>query len=157
MYVYFVSAVVRADSLFQFGGPLAVAVFLIVISAAGEDHLNTVWRVCFGIGIALPLTVFYFRIRMLSSKLYRKGAIKSAPPFALYHPALLNVKISGRVPYNLVIRRYWKPLIGTCGAWFLYDFVSPPCSVRLWDLRLSMRFCRSPSPMASSLAPSSPA
>ena len=62
--------------LHQFGGPLAVAVFLIVISAAGEDHLTTVWRVCFGVGIILPLTVFYFRIRMLSSKLYRKGAIK---------------------------------------------------------------------------------
>lgn len=60
----------------QFGGPLAVAVFLIVISAAGEDHLTTVWRVCFGIGILLPLTVFYFRMRMLNSKLFRKGAIK---------------------------------------------------------------------------------
>ena len=50
--------------------------FLIVISAAGENHLNTVWRVCFGVGIALPLTVFYFRLRMLSSILYKKGAIK---------------------------------------------------------------------------------
>jgi hypothetical protein len=61
----------------SFGGPLAVSVFLIVISAAGEDHLETVWRVCFGIGILLPLTVFFFRLRMMSSKLYRKGAIKS--------------------------------------------------------------------------------
>lgn len=63
--------------LCKFGGPLAVAVFLIVLSAAGEDNLGTVWRVCFGIGIALPLTVFYFRIRMLTTTLYRKGAIKS--------------------------------------------------------------------------------
>ena len=53
----------------QFGGPLAVSVFLIVLSAAGEDHLNTVWRVCFGIGILLPLTVFYFRMRMLNTQL----------------------------------------------------------------------------------------
>lgn len=60
----------------SFGGPLAVSVFLIVLSAAGENHLNTVWRVCFGIGIILPLTVFYFRMRMLSSVLYKKGAIK---------------------------------------------------------------------------------
>jgi len=50
----------------SFGGPLAVSVFLIVISAAGEDHLETVWRVCFGIGILLPLTVFFFRLRMMS-------------------------------------------------------------------------------------------
>ncbi|CAL1695353.1 unnamed protein product [Somion occarium] len=74
----------------SFGGPLAVSVFLIVISAAGEDHLPTVWRVCFGIGIILPLTVFYFR---------------------------------------MLIKRYWKPLIGTCGAWFLYDFVTFPNGV----------------------------
>jgi len=95
----------------SFGGPLAVSVFLIVLSAAGENHLQTVWRVCFGVGIALPLTVFYFRIRMLSSILYQRGAIKR------------------RVPYRLVIRRYWKALIGTCGAWFLYDFVSFPNGV----------------------------
>jgi len=41
---------------------------------------------------------------MLNSNLYRRGAIKR------------------RVPYLLVIK-YWKSLIGTCGAWFLYDFV----------------------------------
>lgn len=89
----------------SFGGPLAVIVFLVVISAAGQTRLSTVWRVCFGIGCLLPLTVFYFRIKMLNSKLYRRGAIKR------------------RVPYWLVAKYYWKSLIGTCGAWFLYDFV----------------------------------
>ncbi|ATY66419.1 Major facilitator superfamily transporter [Cordyceps militaris] len=95
----------------SFGGPLAVSVFLIVLSAAGENHLSTVWRVCFGIGVLLPLTVFYFRLKMLNSKLYRRGAIKK------------------RVPYKLVIRYYWKALIGTCGAWFLYDFITFPNGV----------------------------
>ncbi|KAL1726879.1 major facilitator superfamily domain-containing protein [Schizophyllum commune] len=95
----------------SFGGPLAVAVFLIVLSAAGEDHLPTVWRVCFGIGVLLPLTVFYFRVRMLTTRLYRDGAIKH------------------RVPYVLSVKRYWKSLIGTCGAWFLYDFVTFPNGV----------------------------
>ncbi|KAI4123460.1 MAG: hypothetical protein LQ347_006151, partial [Umbilicaria vellea] len=95
----------------SFGGPLAVIVFLIVISAAGTNHLSTVWRVCFAIGCLLPLTVFYFRIKMLNSKLYRRGAIKK------------------RVPYLLVLRYYWKSLIGTCGAWFLYDFVTFPNGV----------------------------
>jgi len=86
-------------------------VFLVALSAAGENHLGTVWRVCFGVGILLPLTVFFFRLRMLSSKLYRKGAIKR------------------RVPYKLVFKRYWRELIGTCGAWFLYDFVTFPNGV----------------------------
>ncbi|KAI0002073.1 MFS Git1p-related glycerophosphoinositol permease [Russula vinacea] len=95
----------------SFGGPLACSVFLIVLSIAGEDHLQTVWRVCFGVGIVLPLTVLVFRLRMLSSRLYRKGAIKKS------------------VPYDLVFKRYWKSLIGTCGAWFLYDFVTFPNGV----------------------------
>jgi hypothetical protein len=54
-----------------------VSIFLIVISAAGEERLQTVWRVCFGVGILLPLTIFVFRLRMLSSEM-----------------ALLNVRIS---------------------------------------------------------------
>jgi hypothetical protein len=70
---------------------LASSVFLIVLSIAGENHLNTVWRVCFGVGIVLPLTVLVFRLRMLSSKLYRKGAIKSEynePYFSLPYLSL---------------------------------------------------------------------
>lgn len=86
----------------SFGGPFAVCIFLIVLAACHQSHLSTVWRVCFGIGCIWPLSVFYFRIRMLNSKLYRRGAIKQ------------------NVPYKLVIRYYWKTLIGTCGAWFLY-------------------------------------
>ncbi|KAI9826582.1 MAG: Plasma membrane permease, mediates uptake of glycerophosphoinositol and glycerophosphocholine [Thelocarpon impressellum] len=94
-----------------FGGPLAVIVFLIVLAITTEAHLSTLWRVCFGIGCLLPLTVFYFRLKMLNSKLYRRGAIKKS------------------VPYKLVLRYYWKSLIGTCGAWFLYDFVIFPNGV----------------------------
>ncbi|KAL1895457.1 Plasma membrane permease, mediates uptake of glycerophosphoinositol and glycerophosphocholine [Sporothrix stenoceras] len=95
----------------SFGGPLAIIVFMIVLSAAGTNHLSTVWRVCMGIGVIFPLSVFYFRLKMLNSKLYRRGAIKK------------------RVPYKLVLRYYWKTLIGTCGAWFLYDFITFPNGV----------------------------
>ena len=55
--------------------------------------------------------VFYFRLKMINSALYRRGAIKQ------------------RVPYKLVLRYYWKNLIGTCGAWFLYDFITFPNGV----------------------------
>ncbi|KAG9240525.1 major facilitator superfamily transporter [Calycina marina] len=95
----------------SFGGPLCVIVFLIVFSACSQSHYSTTWRVCFGIGVIFPLTVFYFRLKMLNSKLYRRGAIKR------------------QVPYKLVLRYYWKTLIGTCGAWFLYDFVTFPNGV----------------------------
>ena len=89
----------------SFGGPFAVSIFLIVLMACGQSHYSTVWRVCFGIGCIWPLSIFYFRIRMLNSALYRRGAIKK------------------HVPYMLVLRYYWKSLIGTCGAWFLYGKV----------------------------------
>jgi MFS family permease len=119
----------------SFGTPLAVSIFLIVLAICTTNNLSTVWRVCFGIGCIFPLTVFYFRIKMLNSKLYRRGAIKR------------------RVPYLLVLRYYWRDLIGTCGAWFLYDFVSrgdePLC--RAWPDAAS----RSPSPTASFLGRSS--
>lgn len=95
----------------SFGGPLAVSIFLIVLQATGTNHLSTLWRVTFGIGCLLPLTVFYFRLKMLNSTLYRRGAIRK------------------KVPYKLVLRYYWKTLIGTCGAWFLYDFVTFPNGV----------------------------
>ena len=102
----------------QIGGPLACSVFLIVLSIAGENHLRTVWRVCFGVGILLPLTVLVFRLRMLSSKLYRKGAIKSNQFPRMSHKLLLiHVTLLERVPYYLVFKCYWRSLIGTCGAW----------------------------------------
>lgn len=94
-----------------FGVPLASSIFLIVLSAATMKHPSTIWRVCFGIGIVFPLSIFYWRVKMLNSKLYRRGAIRK------------------QVPYLLVIRYYWKSLIGTCGAWFLYDFVTIPNAV----------------------------
>jgi MFS family permease len=92
----------------SFGNPFAISIFLIVLCAAGTDHLSTVWRVCAGIGCIWPLTVFYFRLKMSTSELYQKGAIRK------------------RVPYRLVLKYYWPRLIGTCGAWFLYDFVTFP-------------------------------
>ena len=47
-----------------FGVPLASSIFLIVLSAAGANNPSTVWRVCFGVGIIFPVTVFYWRVKM---------------------------------------------------------------------------------------------
>ncbi|GAA6032995.1 hypothetical protein JCM8097_000089 [Rhodosporidiobolus ruineniae] len=97
----------------SFGGPLASILYLIVLEAAGGDNakLYTVWRVVFGITVIPPVAVFFFRIRMLNSKLYRKSAIQKG------------------VPLKYILGYYWKSLIGTAGAWFLYDFVTFPNGV----------------------------
>ena len=98
---------------------MACSVFLIVLSIAGENHLPTVWRVCFGVGILLPLVVLVFRMRMLSSKLYRKGAIKSEYNIcSVFATVYTKCFVAERVPYHLVVKRYWRSLIGTCGAWY---------------------------------------
>lgn len=59
---------------------------------------------------------------MLNSVLYRRGAIKR------------------KVPYRLVFRYYWRSLIGTCGAWFLYDFVV--CKIGFLNTLISIKICR---------------
>jgi MFS family permease len=93
------------------GGPFAIIVFLIVLSAAGNDHLKEVWRICFGLGVVWPLCIFYFRYRMNQGLLYKKSSIKKD------------------VPYLLVFKYYWRRLLGTCGCWFIYDFVVFPNGV----------------------------
>lgn len=91
----------------SFGGPFALCIFLIVRRICG-NHLDAIWRTMFAIGCFWPLSVFYFRLKMVTSELYTKSAIKQ------------------RAPYWLALKYYWPRLIGTCVAWFLYDFVTFP-------------------------------
>lgn len=94
----------------SFGGPFAIIIFLIVYQIT-KGPTNGLWRALFAIGAFWPLSVFYFRYRMATSELYKKSAIKS------------------RVPYWLAFKYYWPRLLGTCGCWFLYDFVTFPNGV----------------------------
>ncbi|KAJ3346315.1 Plasma membrane permease, mediates uptake of glycerophosphoinositol and glycerophosphocholine, partial [Entophlyctis luteolus] len=90
------------------GGPLGIAVLLILVSAFGTGNLEGVWRTAFGLGALLPLSVFYFRLKMGNSERFKKTAI------------------THKVPYWLALRRYWKSLLGVAGCWFIYDFVVFP-------------------------------
>ncbi|WVR05689.1 hypothetical protein IAU60_002713 [Kwoniella sp. DSM 27419] len=103
--------------MLSIGGPIVISIFLLIINAAGykgtRHHddlykLEYTWRICMGLGVIIPLSVFYFRLKMMNSKLYRRNAIRR------------------KVPYLLIARRYWRTLLGTAGTWFLYDFVTFP-------------------------------
>ncbi|RAH60415.1 MFS general substrate transporter [Aspergillus piperis CBS 112811] len=96
------------DFAVDMGFVAAGIVALIVLACFHQDVKSGVWRVCFGLGFVIPVFMCFFRIRMINSKQYRKHAIKS------------------RYPYWLVLRRYWKPILGTSLAWFCYDFVTYP-------------------------------
>lgn len=88
------------------GSPFALIIFLIVYQITKNN--DALWRTLFAIGAFFPLSVFYFRLKMATSEVYKKNALTK------------------NVPYWLAIKFYWKKMIGTCVCWFLYDFVTFP-------------------------------
>ncbi|AGO14179.1 AaceriAER386Wp [[Ashbya] aceris (nom. inval.)] len=90
------------------GGPFATAIFLVVYSILGSGRLVAVWRTMFALGCIWPISVFYFRWKLASNELFESGRMRS------------------NVPVWLIMKYCWRSMIGTCGAWFLYDFVTFP-------------------------------
>lgn len=78
----------------SFGGPFALIVFLIVVQIT-KTHLDGLWRTMFAIGCFWPLSVLYFRLKLSTSELYKRSAIKKSP-----------------VPYWLTLKYYWPRMIG---------------------------------------------
>jgi hypothetical protein len=96
---------VATDFAIDFGFVMAGVIALIVLAAYDQRVSVGVWRVSFGLGFVLPLGLLFFRLRLVNSTQYRKHAMKQ------------------QIPYLLVIKKYWKPMLGTSLAWFFYDFV----------------------------------
>ena len=53
--------------------------------------------------------VFIWRLRMEEPTRYKKDSMKRA-----------------RIPYWLIVKRYWVGLTAICLTWFLYDFIVYP-------------------------------
>jgi hypothetical protein len=96
---------VATDFAIDLGFVVAGVVVLIVLAAYHQHISDGVWRVSFGLGFVLPVVLLFFRLRLVNSTQYRKHALKN------------------RIPYLLVLRRYWVPMLGTSLSWFCYDFV----------------------------------
>ncbi|KAG0050300.1 Plasma membrane permease, mediates uptake of glycerophosphoinositol and glycerophosphocholine [Gryganskiella cystojenkinii] len=86
------------------------ALFPLILGAAGCSY-EVIWRTSFAFGVLPPLSVLYFRFKMDNSEIYQKNAMKK------------------NVPYLLIIKRYWKYLLGTGGSWFFYNFISYPFGI----------------------------
>ena len=67
------------------------------------------WRVLFGLGVLPAAFLIYFRVTCEEPHAYK---------------AMLadNVHMK-KVRYSFIVRHYWKNLIGTAGAWFLFDII----------------------------------
>ncbi|KAF8929817.1 Plasma membrane permease, mediates uptake of glycerophosphoinositol and glycerophosphocholine [Haplosporangium gracile] len=86
------------------------ALFPLILGVAKCSY-EVIWRTSFAFGVLPPLSVLYFRLKMSNSEIYKKNAIRK------------------QVPYLLIVRRYWKYLVGTGGSWFFYNFISYPLGI----------------------------
>lgn len=68
--------------------------------------LHGAWRVFLGLGGLVPLSIFYFRYKLVTSTSFEKHNVK--------RQGGLSLRL-----YWLVAKRYWRPLIGASLCWFL--------------------------------------
>ncbi|ORY16128.1 major facilitator superfamily domain-containing protein [Clohesyomyces aquaticus] len=76
-----------------------------------ESNYEKVWRISFVLGLLneAPVSIFWFRYRMAMSSAERRSSSKKTI-----------------MPYHLALRRYWKPLLGSAGTWFIYNYIAYP-------------------------------
>lgn len=81
------------------------------------DHLRAVWRGSLLLGAIPPLLLSFFRLFMDEPEAYQKNSMK-------------HVKI----PYRLIIKRYWPKLAAVSFCWFLYDWITYPFGMYAGDI-----------------------
>lgn len=90
---------------------LAPFIALILVWITGEANLNPAWRVLLGLGAIPPMSLLFFRARMREPDSYRKAAIKK------------------KLPWWIIVKKYWVRLTAVSLVWFAYDFVSYPAGI----------------------------
>jgi len=93
------------------GGPVCTFLYLATLLAS-SNNLEMAYHAIYSIATILPLFVVLFRLKMRDGLLFRRSNFKSR-----------------RIPWILVVRKYWLRLLGTSSAFFLYDFVNFPNSI----------------------------
>ncbi|RAH64747.1 MFS general substrate transporter [Aspergillus aculeatinus CBS 121060] len=106
-FIFAMIADLSASLGFAFGA--LVPLLLLLCFHQQVRHYNAVWRISLALGAIPPLSIFWFRYRMAVSSAYRKSAM-----------------VEQRIPYTLALKKYWRPLLGVCGSWFLYNYISYP-------------------------------
>ncbi|KAL0940211.1 major facilitator superfamily transporter [Colletotrichum truncatum] len=100
-----------SSSLGYIWGALVPLLLLLCVGQQVAKY-NIVWRTSFALGMAPPLLIFWFRIRMAVSTAYRRSAMRKQ-----------------RTPYWLALKKYWRPLLGSASTWFLYNWISIPFGI----------------------------
>ncbi|KAM5538502.1 hypothetical protein V8D89_007835 [Ganoderma adspersum] len=97
------------NSMIDTGFVVAAFVPLVLFWIFGENHLRAVWRLSLGLGVIPALAVLIWRLRMEEPTRFKKDSMANA-----------------KVPYLLIIRRYWVSLAAISVTWFIYDFITYP-------------------------------
>jgi MFS family permease len=101
--------VLATNTMIDVGFVIGAFVPLVLFWIFGNNHLRAVWRLSLGLGVVPAVAVFLWRLRMEESKRYKRDSMKHV-----------------RIPYGLVVKRYWRSLFGISLAWFIYDFIVYP-------------------------------
>lgn len=88
------------------GGPICTFIYLMAL-VGSNNNLKVAYHAMYGISIFLPLLVITFRLKMRDALLFQKSNFRR-----------------DRVPWVLVLRRFWGRMLLTSAAFFLYDFVN---------------------------------
>ncbi|KAF8318185.1 putative metabolite transporter [Clavulina sp. PMI_390] len=100
------------NCMIDWGFVVSAFVPLVLLWIFGEEHLRVNWRLSLGLGVVPALAVFFWRLKMMEPDLVQRNSMKHA-----------------RVPYWLVIKRYWVRLFAICATWFIYDFITYPFGI----------------------------
>ncbi|EFI27912.1 glycerophosphodiester transporter [Coprinopsis cinerea okayama7 len=97
------------NSMIDFGFVIAAFVPFVLFKIFGNDHLRAVWRLSLGLGMVPAAAVFIWRLSMDEPVRYKKDSMKHA-----------------KIPYLLILKRYWVSLAAISFVWFLYDVIVYP-------------------------------
>jgi len=100
---------IATNTMIDSGFVIGCFVPLVLFWIFGPNHLRAVWRLSLGLGTIPAAAVFIWRLNMEEPPLYKKNSMKHA-----------------KIPYLLVLRRYWVRLTALAIIWFLYDLIVYP-------------------------------
>lgn len=101
--------VLATNTMIDVGFVIGAFVPLVLYWIFGDNHLRAVWRLSLGLGVIPATAVFIWRLRMEEPTRFKRDSMKFV-----------------RIPYGLVIKRYWRGLLGVSLSWFIYDFITYP-------------------------------
>ncbi|OQS04461.1 inorganic phosphate transporter [Thraustotheca clavata] len=78
---------------------------------ASPESLEVIWRTLFGIGVIPSAFVFLFRYRAEETATFEQSK------------TVISAGNNAKIPLTFVLKVYGRWLLGTAGAWFLFDIV----------------------------------